>query len=44
MTTWNDFTTYCTGTGRCFKKICLTFALVHISFSKDIVYLAYAEF
>ena len=41
----NDFTMWChTGTGRCSKKVCVAFSLVHISFSKNFVYLAYAEF
>ena len=44
MTTSNDFTMRCqTGTGRC-KKVCQAFSLVHISFSKNLVYPAYAEF
>ena len=32
------------GTGKCCKKVCLAFSLVNISFSKNLVYLAYAEF
>ena len=44
MTTLNDFTTRCTGTGRCCKKVCFTFSLVHISFSGNLDYPAYAEF
>ena len=44
MTTLNDFTTCHKGTGRCCKKVCFAFSLVHISFSKNLVYLAYAEF
>ena len=44
MITSNDFTTCLTGTGSCYKKVCLAFLLVHISFSKDLVYPAYAEF
>ena len=43
-TTSNDLTMCCTGTGRCCRKVCLAFALVHISISKNLVYLAYAEF
>ena len=44
MTTLNDFTTCCTGTDRCCRKVCFTFSLVHISFSGNLDYLAYAEF
>ena len=44
MTTLNDFTTCLTGTGRCYERVCTTFSLVHISFSKNLFYLAYAEF
>ena len=41
MTTSNDFTTCPKGTG---KQVLSTFSLVHISFSKNFVHLAYAEF
>ena len=41
MTTLNDFTTCPKGT--C-KKVFLAFSLVHISFSKNLVYPVYAEF
>ena len=44
MATSNDFTMQCctgTGTGRCFKKVCLAFSFL---FSKNLVYQAYAEF
>ena len=46
MTTSKDFTTCLTGIGRCCKKVCSAFSLVHISFSfsKNLVYSAYAEF
>ena len=47
MATSNDFTMRCrtgTGIGKCAKKVCLAFSLVHISFSKNLVYPAYAEF
>ena len=44
MTTLNDFTTCRAGTGRCCKKFAQLFSLVHISFSKNLVYLAYVEF
>ena len=45
MGTSNEFTMQCcTGTGRCSKKVCLAFSLVHISCSKNLVYPAYAEF
>ena len=44
MTTSNEFTSCCTGTGRCGKKVYLTFSFVHISFSKSLAYPAYAEF
>ena len=44
MTTSKDFTTCHIGTGRCCKKVCLAFSLVHISFSKNLVYPAYVEF
>ena len=44
MTTSKDFTTCCSSIGRCFKKISIAFSLVHISFSKNLVYPAYAEF
>lgn len=40
----NDFTTCHTGTGRCCEKVCLAFPLVHISFPKNLVYAAHAEF
>ena len=35
---------YHKGTGRWCKKVCLAFSLVHISFPKNLVYLAHAEF
>ena len=35
MTTSDDFTTCHKGTGRCCKKVCIAFSLVHISFSKN---------
>ena len=44
MTTSNDFTACCVGSARCFEKAALLFSLVHISFTKNLVYLAYAEF
>ena len=46
ITSSNDFNTCHTGTGRCCKKIkvCFTFSLVHITFSKNLDYPAYAEF
>ena len=44
MTTSNKFTSCCTGTGRCCKKVWLGLPSVHISFSKNLVYPAYAEF
>ena len=44
MTTSNDFTTCCTGPGRCCKKVCFAFSLVHVSFSKNLDYPAYVEF
>ena len=40
----NDFTMCHTGTGKCCKKICLAFSLVHIYISKSLVYPTYAEF
>ena len=42
MTTSNDFTTK--RSGRCCKKVCLAFSLLHIPFSKNLVYQASAEF
>ena len=39
MTTLNDFTICCT-----VKKVCFAFLLVHISFSKNLDFPAYAEF
>ena len=45
MATSNNFTKlFGLGAGRCCKNVCLAFSLVHISFCKNIVYLAYAEF
>ena len=44
MTTPDDFTMCRTGTGRCCKKVCVGLSLVHISFSKNLVCPAYAEF
>ena len=44
MTYSNDFTACHKGTGRRCKRVCLAFSLVHISFSNNLVYLAYAEF
>ena len=44
ITTSKDFTMSCTGTGRCCKKVCLAFPLIYISFSKNLVYPAYAQF
>ena len=44
MTTLDDFTMCHTGTGRCCKKVCVALSLVHISFSKNLVCPAYAEF
>ena len=44
MTTSNYFTMCRKGTCRCCNKVCSAFSLVHISFSKNLVYLAYAEF
>ena len=47
MATSNDCTMRCrtgTGIGKCAKKVCLAILLVHISFSKNLVYPAYAEF
>ena len=45
MTTSNDFTTCHKGTSRyVIKNFALTFSLVHISFSKNLDYPAYAEF
>ena len=44
MTTSNDFAMRHKGTGRCCKNVCLAFSLVHISFSKNLVYPAYVEF
>ena len=44
ITTSKDFTTSCTDTGRCCKKVCLAFPLIYISFSKNLVYPAYAQF
>ena len=44
MTTLNDFTTCGTGTGRCCKNVWFAFSLVHISFSRNFNYSAYAEF
>ena len=44
MTTSNDFTTCHKGTGGCCKNIRSAFSLIHISFSKNLVYPAYAEF
>ena len=44
MDTSNDFTTRHKGTGRCCKKVCIAFSLVHISFSENLVYPAYAQF
>ena len=34
----------CTGTGRCSKKVCFAFSLVHISFSNNYDYSVYADF
>ena len=42
MTTSNEFTSFCTGNGRHCKTVCLAFSLVHITFPKNLVYLAYA--
>ena len=44
MTYSNDFTTCHKGTGRRCKRVCSAFSLERISFSKNLVYLAYAEF
>ena len=44
MTILNDFAMCRTGTGSCCKKVCLLFSLVLISFSKNLVYPAYAKF
>ena len=44
MTTSKDFTTCRTSVGRCCKKFFIDFSLVHISFSRNLVYPAYAEF
>ena len=41
MTTSNDFTIQ--ALAGVVKKVCLAFSLVHTSFSKNLVYLAYAE-
>ena len=44
MTTPDNFTMCNTGTGRCCKKVCVALSFVHISFSKNLVCPAYAEF
>ena len=44
ITTLKDSTTCCTGTCRCYKKVYLAFALAHISYSKNLVYPAHADF
>ena len=44
ITTLNDFTMCRGATGRYCKKVAQHFALVNISFSKNLVYLAHAEF
>ena len=44
MNTSKDFTMCRTSVGRCCKKFFIDFSLVHISFSKNLVYPAYAEF
>ena len=41
MTTSNDFIIQ--ALAGVVKKVCLAFSLVHTSFSKNLVYLAYAE-
>ena len=43
MNTSIDFATCRTGTGRCCKRVCLAFLLVHNSFSKNFAYPAYAD-
>ena len=44
MTTSNEFTACRTRTGMCCKNVSQAFSTVHVSYSKDLVYLAYAEF
>ena len=44
ITTSKDFTMCSTGTCRCYKKVCLAFALAHISCSKNLVYPAHSDF